>query len=207
MWRRIEIKNYRSIELARITLGPFAIVVGPNGSGKSNFADALVFARDVGTDAELAIDRRGGISSVRRWGRTRPYDVSIDVRASRTEDGLDTDYVRHYFAIKSGQEGKWNFHREQIEEVSKGAARFSLSRTGQEITGEHNRLGFPKIRETSSAMLFARQLMRFSSPLALQRVRRFRLNPDEMRQPQLATEKHLLNETGSNIAVMSTFRV
>lgn len=200
MWRRIEIRNFRSIEFAEITLGPFAVIVGPNGSGKSNFADALVFARDIAVDAELAIDRRGGISSVRRWGRTRPCDVSVDIRASNTAEGLESDYVRHSFIIKSAQEGKWNFHRETIEELSKNKKTFSLSRSGQSISTPNSSGHFPKIRDTASAMLFSRQMMRFRSSHALQRVRRFRLNPDAMRQPQLSTENWLLNESGSNIA-------
>lgn len=201
MWRRIEIKNFRSIESAQITLGPFAVIVGPNGSGKSNFADALVFARDIAVDAELAIDRRGGITSVRRWGRTRPCDVSLDIRASSTPEGLDSDYVRHHFIIKSAQEGKWGFHKEIIEEFSKNKKVFSLLRSGQSLSSSTIAVGnLPKIRDTASAMIYSRQMMRFRNPYALQRARRFRLNPDAMRQPQLSTENWLLNESGSNIA-------
>jgi type I restriction enzyme M protein len=59
MWRRVELRNYRSIEDVSVDLAPFTVLVGPNGSGKSNFADALVFAREVATDAATAVDKRG----------------------------------------------------------------------------------------------------------------------------------------------------
>jgi predicted ATPase len=64
MWRRIEVRNYRSIERVSVDLAPFTVVVGPNGSGKSNFADALVFARDIANDASSAVQNRGGIAVV-----------------------------------------------------------------------------------------------------------------------------------------------
>ncbi len=58
-WRRVELKNYRVSLEASIELAPFTVLVGPNGSGKSNFADAIVFARDVAADAATAIEARG----------------------------------------------------------------------------------------------------------------------------------------------------
>ncbi len=107
MWRRVELKNYRSIESVSVELAPFAALVGPNGSGKSNFADALVFARDVATDAAAAVERRGGITGLRRWRPTRPSDVTVDIRAAPVRGDLETDYVRHQFTIHSGKSGKW----------------------------------------------------------------------------------------------------
>src|SRR5690349_14909905 len=65
MWRRIEVRNYRSIEKVSVDLAPFTVVVGPNASGKSNFADVLVFARDIANDASTAVQSRGGIAGVR----------------------------------------------------------------------------------------------------------------------------------------------
>lgn len=104
MWRRVELKNYRSIESANVTLAPFSLLVGPNGSGKSNFADSIVFARDVAFDASSAIEKRGGITGVRRWNRTKPFDVTVDVRVADSRQKLETDYVRHQFTIHSGLE-------------------------------------------------------------------------------------------------------
>lgn len=109
MWRRIEVRNYRSIERVSADVAPFTVVVGPNGSGKSNFADAFVFARDMANDASTAVQNRGGIVGVRRWRPSRPADVTIDVKVAASREGLDTDFTRHSFTLASKREGKWEF--------------------------------------------------------------------------------------------------
>jgi type I restriction enzyme M protein len=200
MWRRIEIRNYRSIEDASIELSPFAVVVGPNGSGKSNFADALVFARDISNDASAAIENRGGIVGVRRWRPTKPTDVAIDIRAAASKAGLDSDYVRHSFKIHSGAQGQFSFTEEQIEVVSKGEPRVWLKRVGESLS--RNGGGrLPGVQDTASAMILAGQLKDFARTSALRNVRRYRLSPDDMREPQLSSEKVRLEENGANIAV------
>lgn len=209
MWRRIEVRNYRSIEHVKVDLAPFTVVVGPNGSGKSNFADALVFARDIATDASTAVQNRGGIDGVRRWRPSKPTDVSIDLRLARSQEGLETDYARYGLTLASKRDGEWRFKRELIEGCQSGRAFFSLERKsdkftleGKSLVPEVDRL-LRDISGTTSVMLFARQF--FHLPLlslGLHRdVRRFRLNPEVMKQPQLATERTLLDESGSNIAV------
>ena len=50
-------------------------------------------------------------------------------------------------------------------------------------------------------MGFARQFSDLSSSAALRNVRRVRLNPEAMRQPQPATENRRLDESGSNVGV------
>ncbi|WP_437958286.1 AAA family ATPase [Sorangium sp. So ce119] len=210
MWRRVELRNYRSMERVSVDLAPFTVLVGPNGSGKSNFADALVFARDVATDAATAVERRGGIASVRRWRPTRPTDVTIDIRAARSQEALETDYIRHQFTIHSGREGTWTFSRELIEVIADTESAFRLERTPRKLDiGPANQLalpfpgtrGAPALSETASAMVLARQLRHLSQHTALRNVRRIRLNPEAMRQPQAAAESRRLDESGSNIAV------
>ncbi len=224
MWRRVDLRNYRSIESVSVELAPFSALVGPNGSGKSNFADALVFARDVATDAASAVERRGGIAALRRWRPTRPSDVTVDIRAAKLQAELDTDYVRHQFTIHSGASGKWTFRKERIEIVRKQEGIFWIERAAGKLTmsprhapvpqpgtaGRSPRPGtgrspqpsplFP-IGETASAMVLARQFGDLSSSAALRNVRRVRLNPEAMRQPQPATENRRLDESGSNVGV------
>lgn len=208
MWRHIEIRNYRSIEHAVITLAPFTAVVGPNASGKSNFADAFVFARDVAWDASSAVQNRGGIVGVRRWRPSRPVDVSIDVRVSSTKEGLERDYARHAFTLASKRDGEWEFKRETIEECREGAPIFSISRERDNITSADTFAGrltsrkMPPISKTTSVMFFGRQLhVRSRLMPALRNVRRFRLDSQAMREPQLSTERVRLDESGSNIAM------
>lgn len=201
MWRRVSLRNYRSIETATVDLPPFSVLVGPNGSGKSNFADAIVFARDVGADAATAVERRGGIVGVRRWRKTKPYDVSVCVRASKNLDLAESDYIEHAFTIHSKNEGRWNFSRESIEVKASGQSKLTLDRVKDQVVAKPVRSFFPKsIPSTTSAMLYVRQMLPLSSRSVLSNVRRIRLNADAMRQPQLANEKARLEEDGSNVA-------
>ncbi len=209
MWRRVEIRNYRSIEKVRVDLAPFTLLVGPNGSGKSNFADALVFVRDVAFDAVTAVERRGGIADIRRWRPRKPADVTIDVRAARTQAALETSYVHHHLTLHSGREGKWSFSRELVEVTEASKASFSLERSGGKVT--LNKVsGFDVLKrslatasslsETGSAMVLARQFNAVARKAALREVRRVRLNPETMRLPQPASDNTRLDETGNNIA-------
>jgi type I restriction enzyme M protein len=109
MFRRLKLRNYRSIEEGDVTLGPFGVLVGPNGSGKSNLADAFVFARDLAVDASMAVSSRGGISSVRRWSKSRPFDIQLEFRLAESEAQQDTDYLEHTLTIGIGADGEWHF--------------------------------------------------------------------------------------------------
>jgi type I restriction enzyme M protein len=212
MWRRIEVRNYRSIEKVKVDLAPFTVVVGPNGSGKSNFADAFVFARDIANDASTAVQNRGGIAGVRRWRPSKPLDVTIDVRVAATQAELNTDYVRHGFTLASKREGQWEFKRELIEEQIEGKHVFVFERERNHVKirmkiGRSWRQGSSTLNSTSSAMLRAQEVAYLSSAARLlqssilKRVHRYRLNPETMRQPQLVTERNRLDESGGNIAV------
>ncbi|MBI3182641.1 MAG: AAA family ATPase [Myxococcales bacterium] len=201
MWRRVTVRNFRSIEAADVELAPFTLLVGPNGSGKSNFADALVFLRDVGFDASTAVTRRGGISGVRRWSRTKPFDVSMAVRVASTREKLETDFVEHRITIHSGEEGRWSFKREEFVLEERGQEPRAFKRHGGVIQPAA-RAGqrFGDLPDTTSAMLYVRQLLGARELAPLWEVKRFRLNPDLMRQPQVVTESWRLDESGSNIA-------
>jgi len=222
MWRRVELKNYRSIEKVSVDLAPFTVLVGPNGSGKSNFADALVFARDVQVDAATAVERRGGIVGVRRWRPAKPTDVTVDVRAAESRPDLDKEYARHLFMIHSGKDGAWRFRREIVELVEAGQTISRITRKDDELD-----FGVPQqkppsdlsderlfeLSSTASAMVLARQLrfllrsghsITVESMLrleALRSIRRVRLNPEAMRLPQATAETTRLDESGGNIAV------
>ena len=202
MWRQVEIKNFRSIASARVRLAPFTVVVGPNGSGKSNFVDALVLMRDVAVDASTAISARGGIAGVRRWTKLKPTDVTIDVRAARSEDELESrPLARHSLQLHSGKNATWSFSRETIEAQSegKGKRKATVERSRKGITGP------PGIGNdhspTTSVMVTAKQLKSFAAVGALHSVYRYRLNPEVMRAPRQASDQTRLSESGDNVAI------
>ena len=63
--KKIEIKNYKSLEDVSVGLGKFNVIIGPNMSGKSNFLDSLRFLSQAtaGPTNELPtiLRERGGI--------------------------------------------------------------------------------------------------------------------------------------------------
>lgn len=89
--KQLHIKNYKSIGKASVSVPSLCILVGPNGAGKSNFVDALSFVHDCVADSvDLAFNRRGGISAVRRKSGGHPTHVGvrlvIDLGADRLAD-------------------------------------------------------------------------------------------------------------------------
>ena len=75
---RLRLKNYRSIKICNLSLGPLTLLVGPNGSGKSNVLDALGFTSQApGENLDNALRERGGIAEVRRRSTGHPTHFSI----------------------------------------------------------------------------------------------------------------------------------
>jgi predicted ATPase len=88
MIRSVLAVNFRSLGSAELNLASLTALVGPNGAGKSNVLDVLGFLRDaVRHGLEAAVAERQGFSSLRRWSRGRPFNVSfrIDVESPDTE--------------------------------------------------------------------------------------------------------------------------
>jgi type I restriction enzyme M protein len=205
MFRRLTIRNFRSIKDAEVALGKFTVVVGPNGSGKSNFVDALVFLRELATDGEAAVAARGGISSVVRWSKTRPFDLRMDLTIAPDADATGRDHFRHGFTIRSGREGSWKFHKERIEVVSKGKIIAEVVRSGASAEAKsRNGNWHVTLSEQASALVMARQLALVDERLRrpLLGVRRYRLSPEVMRQPQQASQSAVLLENGANVATV-----
>lgn len=206
MWRRIELKNYRSIESARVELAPFTVLVGPNGSSKSNFADALVFVSELAT-ASASVARRGGITGIYRWQEPLRGELSIELRTSESEEGLDKSYTRYSGTIEILGDKRWRFLREEFTTISDGAELMSIQRQGDTVltsTNNGTRLMPIVLSGTASIELLMGQLAPDSSGGALNvpftRAHRYRLSPDQMRQPHTESDEPFLNESGSNIA-------
>lgn len=112
MITRLTIQHYRSIENIDLTLGPVGLLVGRNGAGKSNIIDAIKFVRDAMRHGlDKAISDRNGISSIRQWSPTRPYDISIglEVETNLGKGGFafTLSSAGDEFSIKR-ESGHWN---------------------------------------------------------------------------------------------------
>ncbi len=80
---RVEIDNWRNFLHASVDLRPRTFVVGPNASGKSNFLDVFRFLQEVASPGagglRAAVDRRGGLTSLRCLAARKNPDVVLQV--------------------------------------------------------------------------------------------------------------------------------
>lgn len=203
MFRRLTIRNFRSIEDATVELGKFTVVVGPNGSGKSNFVDALVFLRDLAKDAEQAVAQRGGFGSVLRRGKLR--DLRFDLLLATNENTADEDHLRYRMVAWRSAGQDWSFSEELIAASAKSKSLFDVERLplGGTARSQKRRFDF-ELDPRASALTLARQHSlipaKYRSPLL--DVRRYRLDPEAMRLPKPHTEDTILHENGDNLATV-----
>jgi predicted ATPase len=85
----MRVSNFRCLgDDVEFSLGRLVVLVGPNGSGKSSVVDVIKFLADILQQGlENALQSRGGISSVRRWGYGRPRNLSIKVCVEGKDGG------------------------------------------------------------------------------------------------------------------------
>jgi len=111
----VHLENWRNFVRADLALQKRVFLVGPNASGKSNFLDVFRFLHDlvsVGGGFQEAVDRRGGVSSLRALAGRSPSDVVIHVgiepswryEISFAQDSRRTPVVKHEAAFKEGRQ-------------------------------------------------------------------------------------------------------
>ncbi|HEX8434800.1 AAA family ATPase [Archangium sp.] len=203
MWRRVSLKNYRSIEKAEVELAPLTVLVGPNGSGKSNFADALVLASEISFDAASAIKRRGGLGSLRRWGIPETEETGISIRVADEKAELDLRYAQQSFSLLPKPETDWRFGMEHAARVVDGESVFQFERRADgayllDSEGETS-TAFESLPPTTSIMLYGRQLFGTGEP-GLFRTRRLQFELARMRFPQQVSNDAELEVDGGNLA-------
>jgi len=79
----IHLENWKNFTDVSVSLQRRVFLVGPNASGKSNFLDVLRFLHDiasVGGGFQAAIQRRGGVSSLRSLSARRYPDLRVNVK-------------------------------------------------------------------------------------------------------------------------------
>jgi predicted ATPase len=81
----VTLKNWKNFREVTAGLGRRVFLIGPNASGKSNFLDALRFLQDV-SDIGLAqaVDKRGGITSIRCLAARKDSEVAVQVKLDNT---------------------------------------------------------------------------------------------------------------------------
>ena len=84
MVRQVHVRNYRCLSDVDVSIVRPTVLVGRNGAGKSAFVDVLRLIRDAVRDGlDKALTERQGMEAVRRWGRTKPFHVDIELSLER----------------------------------------------------------------------------------------------------------------------------
>lgn len=87
---RLYLENWRNFQRADLNLQQRVFLVGPNAAGKSNLLDVFRFLHDivsVGGGFQQAVNKRGGVSSIRCLAARQNPDIVI--RAELEGDGTE----------------------------------------------------------------------------------------------------------------------
>lgn len=82
MFSKVLLENWKNFAHVEIPLQRRVFLVGPNASGKSNFLDVFRFLRDLASSGggfQEAVNRRGGVSSIRCLAARRNPDIAVSV--------------------------------------------------------------------------------------------------------------------------------
>lgn len=197
--REVQIRNYKSIGQATVTLGGLTILVGANGAGKSNFLDALAFVSDCLTDSvELAFKSRGGLASVRRRSGGHPTHIGIRLIAD-----LDAHTVADYsFEIAAERGEQFSVARERchVEEFMGEAHLFEVERGHFKTPIEGIR---PSVAPDRLALFAASATPEFRPVYDfLAGMRFYSIVPSELRKLQPPDAGDVLRPDGSNAAAV-----
>jgi predicted ATPase len=215
-----QIHHYKSISEAELRLKSINVIVGPNGSGKSNILDALYFLHDcVTNDVDTAITRRHGIDSLRQWSRTRPYNITIELKF-KNENGTGNYKTvissnRGTFRILE-EAGTWSgpsplrsaprdkaarnifssFKRTENGDISYSSdAEEKIPEGIKKISPEELFLSYVGVRFAVSQAMYFKHVYNELSSFA-----KYNIYPNTLRNPQIISKESMLDEDGSNLS-------
>ena len=207
MISNVHVKNFRGIGDETVDLGRMTVLVGRNGAGKSSFVDALRFVRDALTlGLEDAVLLRHGITALRRWAPTRPYDIEISLQI--TAPRLHGKYG---FTLGSVREGEFRVKHEYGEvggELDDGRPKTRFERRGSEwidLPNMRERISSKETVDSSSLALpsigfFTPEFNRFQR--FLRQMSFYTIFPNTLREPQKPSPARTLNDHGENLATI-----
>ena len=194
--RRVQIRNYKSIERCDIRLRSLTVLVGRNGSGKSNFLDALRFVSDsLKSPIEHALQTRGGIDAVRGLSTGHPHNFAIGMEVELPGGEM----ASYSFEITAKAKGGFEIRRERLELVGHGSPRSYLVESGKIMRSSESNM--PPLLPDRLYLTNAAGLPAFR-PLydGLSSMGFYNLNPDAMKELQGPDAGELLHRDGANIA-------
>lgn len=207
--KSVHIRHYKSLDDVQFEFSnPITVLVGPNAVGKSNIVDCLRFVRDaVAIDLEHAVSKRGGISRVRQYSKTKPFKLSV--RLDLAEDDNPVYGQQFYeFSIQSETGSNYTVDAEKCTYLeASGANReltkqtFSRDRSGNVVSSIYERP-----QRLAPDQLTLGQLRGLLRPLGwpIERfVRDWRYSvvyPNMLREPASPDSDKVLAEDGKNWA-------
>jgi predicted ATPase len=214
--RSAHIRHYKSLDDVRVTFSePVTVFVGPNAVGKSNLIDCLRFVRDaVSIDLEHAIGKRGGISRVRQYAKTKPFKVSVSLDFRQEFEESAPEEAVYEFTIQTQTGGNYAVERERAacwsEEIwheSDGTRRLGLSDAGFErtsdgkilVSGEHVER---PVRPDQLALGSSAFIHTYGEPISdfVKDWRYSAIYPNTLRAPASPDKDTVLAEEGTNWA-------
>lgn len=198
--RKLEIKNYRSINRLAIDLGRLTILVGRNGAGKSNVLDALAFITDSlqGT-LDHAIKSRGGMDAVRRRSTGHPHNFAFTLSLQLNEK-ITASYG---FELTSKRSGRFSVKEEYAKIFDfDGTVLDEYKVRDGSVKGETSSSINMPVAAADRLYLVAASNVRSFRLLydALTSMGFYNLNPDQMSELQSPDAGELLHRDGRNIA-------
>lgn len=217
MLTHIEIDNYKSVAHASLSFQQENVIVGPNGVGKSNLLDAMHFVRDAVNDGlDHAVTKRHGINSIRRWSKTKPYNVSLKLSFS---SGGQSGSYRLSIASSAGdfsvleEEAIWHGGLPlNLDTDDKSLKRFQFFRKGDrqiEFDLPDSPFNVGKLSLPIGDLAMGQMSPRSTSPFSLFFGRlhaelaacgAYSIYPNRIREPQAISNSEVLFDDGSNLA-------
>lgn len=197
---RLKVRNFRSLADIDLNLEPLTVFVGQNGAGKSNIIDVLRFVRDAITRGlDNAILERNGIGALRRWSKSRPYDIEIQITL-RTRKNLMMEYG---FKLGSESGGEYRIKHEKGTILGKDPVTFEI-RDGQIINAPKEfEKGF-SLRESQTNLILPTAIYPMNDFYGLLSDLRnmgfYTIYPNTLREPQKPANVSPLDEKAQNLA-------
>ncbi|WP_295432659.1 AAA family ATPase [uncultured Thiodictyon sp.] len=135
----IRLRNFRAFENARLRLSDLTFLVGRNGAGKSSLLDAIALLQEAVSDSlENALDRRGGLNSVRRMSAGGDLDAPLGLALAMSIllPGRAPVRVVYGFELVSVANAPYRI----VERLATSAISGGFERTGGDFHAPGNRL-------------------------------------------------------------------